>query len=128
MIFRTFLKKKEAKTQKTWKLFQMFDIKSWIPNIFLLIIFFSSLSCFSRPDYNLPLFIFAYMIWFLPNVQHFFENKPNFYIFRVKKWDLFISWYSPASLISFGFVIGGLYGIQMIMKANMPARISIILS
>lgn len=30
---------------------------------FLLIVFLSALSCLERADYNLPLFIFAYVLW-----------------------------------------------------------------
>lgn len=40
----------------------------WIPRLFGLEIVLSAISAFGRPDYNLPLFIFAFMIWDFPKV------------------------------------------------------------
>jgi hypothetical protein len=37
-----------------------------IPKLFGLEIILSTISAFGRPDFNLPLFIFAFMIWDFP--------------------------------------------------------------
>jgi len=41
----------------------------WIQRIFLVSALIASLNCFARADYNLPLFIFAYMAWGLQRVS-----------------------------------------------------------
>ena len=45
-----------------------------IPTLFLIMVITTSISCFDRPDYNLPLFLFAYMIWALEDVR-IYNNK-----------------------------------------------------
>lgn len=32
-------------------------------NYFLAIVFIACFTCLERPDYNLPLFVFAYILW-----------------------------------------------------------------
>lgn len=39
------------------------DLPKWIKYAFLFIIGFSCFTCYARPDYNLPLFAFAYLLW-----------------------------------------------------------------
>jgi hypothetical protein len=46
-------------------------MEEWIPRIFVIEICLSAVSAFGRPDYNLPLFIFALMIWDYPQVNFF---------------------------------------------------------
>jgi len=41
----------------------------WVPRLFAIEILLSTVSAFGRPDYNLPLFIFAFMIWDYPKVK-----------------------------------------------------------
>lgn len=36
---------------------------SWIPRIFLLGALIGAIGCLGRPDYNLPIFLFAYIAW-----------------------------------------------------------------
>lgn len=43
-------------------------MEEWIPRFFVIEICLSAVSAFGRPDYNLPLFIFALMIWDYPTV------------------------------------------------------------
>ena len=43
-------------------------LPEWIERLFLTSAFIASLCCFSRADYNLPLFVFAYMAWGLQKV------------------------------------------------------------
>mmetsp|Transcript_31485 Transcript_31485/g.28667 ORF Transcript_31485/g.28667 Transcript_31485/m.28667 type:complete len:141 (+) Transcript_31485:64-486(+) len=45
------------------------SLSPWIQRLFLISAFIASLSCFSRADYNLPLYIFAYMAWGLQRNQ-----------------------------------------------------------
>jgi len=46
----------------------MQSLTPWIQRTFLISAFIASLSCFARADYNLPLYIFAYMAWGLQRV------------------------------------------------------------
>ena len=43
-------------------------MQEWIPRLFGVEVILSAVSAFGRPDYNLPLFIFAFMIWDYPKV------------------------------------------------------------
>jgi len=50
----------------------MANLSSWIQRLFLFSAFIASLTCFARPDYNLPLYIFAYMAYGLQ-----YNQKPT---------------------------------------------------
>lgn len=39
------------------------DLPNLPKKLFLVIAFIACFTCFSRPDYNLPLFAFAYLLW-----------------------------------------------------------------
>lgn len=39
------------------------DLRSLLKKLFIIMIFFSCFTCYSRADYNLPLFAFAYLLW-----------------------------------------------------------------
>ena len=52
----------------------MANLTTWIQRLFLISAFIASLTCFARPDYNLPLYIFTYMAWGLQRVEIFFYN------------------------------------------------------
>jgi len=52
----------------------MANLTTWIQRLFLISAFIASLTCFARPDYNLPLFIFTYMSWGLQRVKSFEIN------------------------------------------------------
>jgi len=41
----------------------MADYKSSIPFLYLISAGLACLTCFARPDYNLPLMAFAYLTW-----------------------------------------------------------------
>ena len=41
----------------------MVDIKPLIKKSFIVIAVISCFTCYARPDYNLPLFAFAYLLW-----------------------------------------------------------------
>jgi len=43
-------------------------LRPWVQRIILTGAFIAALNCFIRADYNLPLFIFAYMAWGLQRV------------------------------------------------------------
>ncbi|CAD8125772.1 unnamed protein product [Paramecium sonneborni] len=38
-------------------------MQEWPKKLFLAIAFISCFTCYARPDYNLPLFAFAYLLW-----------------------------------------------------------------
>ena len=38
-------------------------IVNWIPTIFLVGAFLAAIGCLGRADYNLPVFLFAYIAW-----------------------------------------------------------------
>ena len=39
------------------------QIALWIPKLFLASAGIAALNCYARADYNLPLFVFAYLVW-----------------------------------------------------------------
>lgn len=39
------------------------DLKSLVKKLFIVMVFFACFTCYSRADYNLPLFAFAYLLW-----------------------------------------------------------------
>ena len=39
------------------------DLESHVPKVFLVCAGISILCCLARPDFNLPLFVFAWLIW-----------------------------------------------------------------
>ena len=41
----------------------------WIPRMFLLGALLGAIGCLGRPDYNLPVFLFAYIAWNYMNVN-----------------------------------------------------------
>lgn len=47
----------------------------WVQKLFGLEILLSAVSAFGRPDYNLPLFVFAFMIWDFPKVLKYSHHK-----------------------------------------------------
>lgn len=42
---------------------------SFIPKLFLVGAFLGAIGCLSRADYNLPIFLFAYITWSYPKVR-----------------------------------------------------------
>lgn len=49
-------------------------MQEWPKKLFLGIAFISCFTCYARPDYNLPLFAFAYLLWDI--------ERPVFGIYR----------------------------------------------
>lgn len=43
-------------------------LRPWLPRLVLTASLLAALNCFTRADYNLPLFIFIYMAWGLQRV------------------------------------------------------------
>jgi len=41
----------------------MAGLVDWIPRLFLLGALFGAIGCLGRADYNLPVFLFAYIAW-----------------------------------------------------------------
>ena len=39
------------------------DLTTWPKKLFILLAFIACFTCYARPDYNLPLFAFAYLLW-----------------------------------------------------------------
>ncbi|KRX10875.1 hypothetical protein PPERSA_03092 [Pseudocohnilembus persalinus] len=39
------------------------DLRVWIKRLFIISAFIACFTCYARPDYNLPLFAFAYLLW-----------------------------------------------------------------
>lgn len=57
----------------------MSNAASFIPKIFLAGAFFGAIGCLSRADYNLPIFLFAYIAWnYLRVTIHPFILKSEF--------------------------------------------------
>lgn len=78
----------------------MANLAVWIPRLFLISAFIASLTCFARPDFNLPLFIFAYMAWGLQRVKIPVQNSSLLTIFpRVKNQESPGPWPSLSLLI-----------------------------
>ena len=50
---------------------------SVIPNLFLISAGIACLTCFSRPDFNLPLMAFAYLTWDHKHVTFFTCQSPH---------------------------------------------------
>ena len=50
----------------------------WIPRLFLLGALFGAIGCLGRADYNLPVFLFAYIAWIYMQV-HSLESKNKRY-------------------------------------------------
>ena len=48
----------------------MAGIVDWIPRIFLFGALIGAIGCLGRPDYNLPIFLFAYIAWNYMRVSH----------------------------------------------------------
>lgn len=44
---------------------------SWVPRLFLVGAIVGAVGCLSRPDYNLPVFLFSYIVW------HYLEDKTH---------------------------------------------------
>lgn len=45
----------------------MVDVEHLVPNLFIASAVIAVLSCLARPDFNLPLFVFAWFIWSDPD-------------------------------------------------------------
>jgi len=45
----------------------MVDVEHLVPNLFLACAVIAVLSCLARPDFNLPLFVFAWFVWAEPD-------------------------------------------------------------
>lgn len=79
-----FKKKNNFLIQK--KSFLIFLMKNKEKRLFLVIVFLAAFSCFGRADYNLPLFIFSYVLWDLRSekaslnkeIHNDFYVKPKF--------------------------------------------------
>ena len=56
----------------------------WTRNLFLVSAVIAAFTSFSRADYNLPLFVFAYMAWGLQKVTLFSYHFPKESLFRIK--------------------------------------------
>ena len=46
----------------------MSGFEVWVPRIFLCGAFLGAIGCLGRADYNLPVFLFAYIAWIYMNV------------------------------------------------------------
>jgi len=55
------------------------ELEGIVPKVFLLCAGLATLSCLARPDFNLPLFVFAWLIWTEPEKE-----------IRVKFWGLMV--------------------------------------
>jgi len=57
-------------------------ILDWIPRLFLLGAFLAAIACLGRADYNLPVFLFAYIAWMYMKVSlKEPENERHFAIY-----------------------------------------------
>jgi F0F1-type ATP synthase assembly protein I len=68
-------------------------ITSWIPRIFLLGAVLASIACLGRADYNLPVFLFAYIAWMY--MSHQKMNVIMFFGFSLIVdiiWFIVIAW------------------------------------
>ena len=41
----------------------MMDLKPYITKLFIVSAVIACFTCYARPDYNLPLFAFAFLLW-----------------------------------------------------------------
>ena len=47
----------------------MAGLEDWIPRLFLLGALLAAIGCLGRADYNLPVFLFAYIAWIYMQVR-----------------------------------------------------------
>ena len=96
----------------------MVNTALWTRNLFLGSAIIAAFTSFSRADYNLPLFVFAYMAWGLQKVTASHFHRLIFtqtVLYRIKKSSLDGSSVSHFSQILTGFSSGVHSGIARLL-------------
>ena len=65
----------------------MAGLVDWIPRLFLLGALFGAIGCLGRADYNLPVFLFAYIAWIYMQVSSKEPEDQCHYALRLLHFD-----------------------------------------